>query len=139
MTTEAGLRRGLWFLAGMTFVGTAAELALIGHRETLVQWLPFVLCAIGAVAAGVGALQPRSVTLWAVRAVAALVLLGSGFGIWEHLEHNHAFASEIQPNAGTFELLTLAVTGASPLLAPGALAVGGSLLALASWRQKAHQ
>ena len=137
MSSEAGLRRGLWILAGATFVGTAAELALIGHRESLVQGLPFVLCGIGAVAAGLGALQPRVGPLWAVRTVAGFVLLGATFGIWEHLEHNHAFAAEIQPNATTSELLVLALTGASPLLAPGALGVGGALLALASWRHPA--
>ena len=112
-------------LTGLSCMGLAAELALTGHYQSLVQWLPLALCGVGGLVAVLALLnrEPR-VVRWAPYTL----LVGGLFGMWEHLEHNFAFEAEIRPTAGFSELIRAAVTGASPLLAPGALALLGGLL-----------
>lgn len=61
----------------------------------------------------------------------AIAFVGSLFGIYEHIEHNMAFALEIRPNAVTFGVLTDALRGANPLLALGILALA-TVLALSA-------
>ena len=64
--------------------------------------------------------------------IAMLVgLVGSLFGIYEHLEHNIEFALEIRPNAAVADVFWGALAGANPLLAPGILAFM-AILALAA-------
>jgi len=129
--TERRLRRGLFALAGLACLGTAAELSLVEHLETAVQITPFALCATGAVAAAVG--WRRSSSRRPLLAVAALLAVGALFGIWEHLEHNYAFDAEIRPTADAATHIGHAITGANPLLAPGALLLAGACLALGAW------
>ena len=133
MSSEPALRRGLWAVAALASLGTAAELALLNHTGSPPQLVPFALCFLGVLAAGAGAWGGRQAVLFA-RVVAVLLVVGSVFGVWEHLEHNYAFAAEIRPTATLPTLLKGAILGASPLLAPGALFLSGSLLALASWK-----
>jgi hypothetical protein len=130
------LTRALWALSGAVCIGTAAELTLLGHNETLVQRVPFALCALGLVAAMSGVLSPESRRF--PLGSAFVIAIGSLFGIWEHLEHNYQFEAEIRPTATFGTLLSETVTGASPLLAPGGLWVGAALLVLADWSQVKH-
>lgn len=125
MSDGTALRGRVLQLTGLSCLGLAAELALTGHYQSLVQWLPLALCAVGAAVATL-ALLNRAPGL--VRWAPYTLLLGGMFGMWEHLEHNFAFASEIRPTAGIVELIPAALTGASPLLAPGALTLLGALL-----------
>ncbi len=60
-----------------------------------------------------------------------LVALGSLFGIYQHVVNNLGFYREIHPNAPTGAAVWGALAGASPLLAPGVLALA-SMLALAA-------
>jgi hypothetical protein len=59
-----------------------------------------------------------------------LVIVGSLFGIYQHVSNNIAFEREIQSNATWSQLMWKGLSGANPLLAPGTLAVAG-LLSLA--------
>jgi hypothetical protein len=52
-------------------------------------------------------------------------------GIYEHIEHNLAFELEIRPNATAGQVFMEALGGASPLLAPGILALA-AILAIAA-------
>jgi len=120
-------------LAAAVCIGTASELALLNHTESAVQLVPFALCALGLTASGAG-FKPTPKTLLFARIVAVILALGAAFGIWEHFEHNYAFSAEIRPTADMPTLLKEAFFGASPLLAPGGLLIGGALLGLATWR-----
>ncbi len=131
---NAHLRPGLWAIAAVVCLGTVGDLALLGHYESPPQLVPFALCAVGLVASLVGAFKPSKNGLRFVWLSAGIIVLGAAFGLWEHFEHNYVFESEIRPNAGVRELLTHAIVGASPILAPGALMVLSTLLALAAWR-----
>ena len=128
---EQRLRTFLLVLAGWLCVGTIIELLLVGHTETVVQFIPFVLCGAGLVAVVAALLRPRRGTLCALRGIMVLLLAGSLFGIYEHVEGNLAFALEIRPGAAVSAVWTEALTGAAPLLAPGILGLA-ALLALAA-------
>ena len=127
----ARLRRFLLLVAGLICLGTPVELWLADHLESPAQLIPFALCAAGALAVGAALWRPSRAALLALRGVMALLILGSLFGIYEHLEGNLAFAQEIRPNAAAAVVWLDALRGAAPLLAPGILALAG-MLALAA-------
>jgi hypothetical protein len=60
-----------------------------------------------------------------------VVIVGSLFGIYEHVSNNIAFEREIQPNSTSSHLIWKGLSGANPLLAPGTLTVA-ALLSLAA-------
>jgi hypothetical protein len=120
--------------AALGCVGLTTELALTEHWGGAVQLVPFVLGGLGGLAAVAALIAPSRRVVLAVRAVMLASVLGGAFGVWEHLEHNYAFEAEIRPNAGAAERLGEALFGASPLLAPGALAWIAILGLGATWR-----
>jgi hypothetical protein len=131
---ELGLRRAFLALACASALGACAELALGGHTESPVQLLPFGLSALAVVAAAVVWVSPSKNTLRALRGAMVAIALGGLFGVWEHLEHNYAFEAEIRPAATTAELVTEAIFGASPALAPGMFLVMAAMGLAAAWR-----
>lgn len=133
-TVEASLRRFLLVVAGCVFAGTVVELLFVGHAESLIQLVPFMLCAVGAVAVVVAFYAPRRRSLLALRGVMGLMVLGSVFGVYEHLTHNFAFELEIRPNATVSDVFWKALAGASPLIAPGILALAAVLAIAATYR-----
>jgi hypothetical protein len=130
----ARLRRFLLLLAVFLFCGTLVELWLVNHTEDLVQWLPFVLCGVGVVVILLVLLRPGRLSLLGLRAWMLVVIVGSLFGVYEHLTNNIAFEREIAPAAPLMRILREALSGANPLLAPATLAVA-ALLALAATYQ----
>ncbi len=124
------LRRFLLVFSVLLFGGTVVELSLVNHTEDAVQLIPFVLCGLGSVAALVALLRPQRATMLGLRICMGLVVGGSVFGIYEHIEGNVAFQREINPRQSTGDMILSALGGANPLLAPGMLAVAG-VLALA--------
>lgn len=121
-------------VAGCVFVGTVVELLFVGHAESFIQLVPFMLCAVGAVTVIAAFYVPRRQTLIALRGVMVLMVLGSAFGIYEHLTHNFAFELEIRPNATVGDVFWKALAGASPLIAPGILALAAVLALAATYR-----
>lgn len=107
------------------------ELALTQHWENAIQILPFVLCGLSFLVIVALLLRPQRRTVLWLRWIMAITFMGSLFGVFEHIEHNIAFALEIQPNAVTSDVFLEALGGANPLLAPGILAFT-ALLALAA-------
>src|SRR5215211_2305664 len=93
------LRTFLLVLAGCLCVGTIVELILAEHTETPTQFIPFVLCGAALIAILAALIRPRRKTLIALRLVMALMIAGSLYGIFEHVENNLAFELEIRPNA----------------------------------------
>lgn len=130
----ARLRRFLLVLAGLLFGGTLVELWLVNHTEDLVQWVPFVLCGVGLLVVLTVLIRLRRTTVRMLRVWMLVVVLGSLFGIYQHVSNNIAFEREISPTAPTVRILRDALGGANPLLAPGMLAVA-ALLALAATYQ----
>lgn len=135
--TLARLRRFLLVLSIVLFAGTVVELTLVKHWEDTVQFIPFVLCALGSIAAVLVLFRPRRTPLLGLRVGMVLVVCGSLFGIYEHLTNNIAFQREIQPNTPLSDVLVSAVAGGNPLLAPGTLAVAAILALAASYHHPA--
>jgi len=125
------LRRFLLITSALLFIGTGVELSLVNHTENVVQLLPFALCGLGLMAILVVLLLPQRLTLLGLRACMGLTVLGSLFGVYEHVINNMAFQKEIHPNAPAREVVIGALGGANPLLAPGMLALA-AILAMAA-------
>lgn len=137
LSVEHQYRRFLLIVAAGIFAGSVLELSVIEHAESWIQMLPFGLAAVGTAAVGWALLRPSRPALLTLRGVAALVALGSLFGIYEHLAHNFAFELEIRPNATAADVFWDALAGATPMLAPGILALGALLAAAATYRHPA--
>ncbi|MFK7931421.1 MAG: hypothetical protein AB8H79_24795 [Myxococcota bacterium] len=133
--TPAALRRWMLGITAVGLAGTPVDLALTGHYGSPPQIIPFVLCGLGLIAVIVAAVRPMKPTIWALRGVMGLVVAGSLFGVWEHIEHNAEFTAEILPNASGLELAADVLTGANPILAPLALLLLATLGIASTWRQ----
>ena len=129
----ARLRRFLLVIAGLLLAGTILELWVINHTEEAIQWLPFILCGVGLVVGGAALLRPQRPVLIGVRWLMSVLIAGSVFGVIEHIESNLGFVLEIHPNATTEQILTGALGGASPLLAPAMLGLAAVLAIAATY------
>ncbi|GAB5534862.1 MAG: hypothetical protein Rubg2KO_11110 [Rubricoccaceae bacterium] len=127
LNAEARYRRFLlWVTAGL-FLGIPVELLLTEHTSGLEQRIPFVLCAIGLVAVASVLRAPGRRTLLALRGAMIGVGTGALYGIYAHLSANVEFELEIRPVDGLGDVMWDALQGASPLLAPGILALAALL------------
>jgi hypothetical protein len=130
---EQRIRLALLLLTGGLLMGTPVELLLAEHTEETQQKIPFILCGLGVFSIILVLMMPRPITLWLLRGVMSLLILGSALGMYYHLTGNFAFELEIRPEATHREVLMDALKGASPILAPGILAFGGAISWIASY------
>lgn len=130
------LRRFLQVLAVVLFSGAIIELWLVGHTEDPIQWLAFVLAGLGAIAALAQLIFPGRATVRLLRVCMAVIVLGSLFGIYEHVTGNIAFEREIHPDMPTGQAVWEGLQGANPLLAPGILAIAAWLALGATYRHE---
>jgi len=130
------LRRFLLVLSVLLFGGAIIELWLVGHTEDPLQWLAFVLAGLGAVAALVALIFPGRGIVRLLRICMAVVVVGSLFGIYEHVIGNVAFEREIHPDMPSGEAVWKGLQGANPLLAPGILAIAALLALSATYRHE---
>jgi hypothetical protein len=125
-------RRLLLALMGMGIVGLEAELLLLEHVDGVWQWIPVVSLALGLVLTGAVWMRPARVTLRAFQGLCAGFVAAGALGVYLHMDGNLEFARESDPSLAGLALLWEALEGATPALAPGALAQLGLLgLALA--------
>lgn len=130
------LRKFLLLLAVMLFAGSLVELWLVGHTEDWVQLIPFVL-AIGAIVLGIlVSLHPTKPMIKALRIWMVIVVLGTVFGVYQHIAGNIAFEREVDPRATTSQLALQGLAGGNPLLAPGVLAIAAILAWAATYRHE---
>lgn len=117
--------------------GLLAELLLLDHFEAFWQWLPLVLLA---------AVLPAGVVLWrrpgrnSVRVFQGLMVLciaASLAGLVLHLRGNTEFELEMDGGITGYLLAWRALRGATPALAPGAMAQLGVLGLILTYRHPA--
>jgi len=123
------------FLVGA--VGLLAELLLLEHLESLQQRIPLVGLSASLPAATLVLLRPSSKAVQVFRALSAAMALSGLIGIYYHLTGNIEFELEMRPTLGGLELAKEALKGATPALAPGAMAQLGLLGLLACLRHPA--
>jgi len=119
------IRRFLLATLVLGAVGMSTELVLIGHVESVQQLIPLMLLALGAVALGWHAAAPQPVALRAFQAVMILSVVSGLVGVGLHVRGNLEFELEMYPSMSGIELVTKTLTGATPVLAPGSMALLG--------------
>ncbi|HEX8695425.1 MAG TPA: hypothetical protein VF746_23635 [Longimicrobium sp.] len=118
-------------------VGLVAELLLLEHTESAWQWVPLAALGVGFACAAAVALRPAPGTLRPFQAVMALFVAAGVLGLYLHYRGNVEFELEGDPSLGGLDLFWKAMTGATPALAPGALAQLGLLGLVFTYRHPA--
>ena len=118
-------------------VGLQVELALLRHAESATQWIPHIALIVGLIAAAVVYFRPAPATLRVFQAIMAGFLVVGALGIYFHLRGNVEFALERDPSLTAAGLIWKVLRGATPALAPGALAQLGLLGLLYSYKHPA--
>jgi hypothetical protein len=131
------LRQLLLALVLIGIVGLQVELALLRHAESPSQWIPHLTLMIGLLATAAVYFRPGPGTLKAFRAMMVVFLVVGALGVFFHLKGNVEFALERDPSLSGLRLLWKALRGASPALAPGALAQLGLLGLLYTFKHPA--
>ena len=140
MTAESkaiSLRRGLLLIFVIGAVGLGTELLLLGHFEEWRQQVPLVLLALGLVLLAVRLFYRGAIILRLFRLTMLAFVLGGIVGLWFHLSSNMEFELEMYPTLTGLELLSKALGGAMPALAPGALVQLGLIGFLYSYQHPA--
>lgn len=132
--TLARLRQILLMISAGVFGMTLTELIFLGHWNKTIQFLPFVLCALGLLACAGAYFRPGTASLVSVRWVMVIIGLCSFIGVYEHMAGNHHFWLEVQPNTTTWNLLKATLEGENPVLAPGILLLGAAIGLAALYR-----
>jgi hypothetical protein len=116
----------LWTLVfGAT--GMMGELLLIGHDESTAQFVPLVLLATGILAAAVLLAAPTRGRIRVLQLLMTLFLGAGILGIGLHYQGNNEFELEMYPSLSGVELMSKAITGATPVLAPGSMSLLGAI------------
>ena len=111
-------------------LGTGGELLLLGHYESSFQIAPLVLLGAGVAVVLWETAAPRAASVLALRVVAIFFVAAAFVGVGLHYDGNAAFELEMYPGMSGLELVRKTLTGATPVLAPGSMALLG-LVALA--------
>jgi hypothetical protein len=135
--TRASVRQLLLALVIIGIVGLEVELALLRHVESFSQWIPHVTLFIGLLTTAAVYFRPGPRTLRVFQVLMIVFLIVGALGVYFHLHGNVEFAQERDPLLSGVRLLWKALRGASPALAPGALAQLGLLGLLYSYKHPA--
>lgn len=118
-------------------IGLLLELLLLEHFESTFQLIPLALLSVGTAAGVAVAMRPGRATIRAFQGVMVAFLIASALGLWLHMRENAAFEREIDASIEGLTLIWLAMRGATPSLAPGALAQLGILGLILTYRHPA--
>jgi hypothetical protein len=121
------LRRILLAVFLLGALGTLAELILLEHYEDGWQLLPLALLGASPIAVALLILRPGAASLRSFQMLMLLLVAAGGIGVYQHYSGNVEFELEMYPSRGGFELIWESLKGATPALAPGAVAQLGLL------------
>jgi hypothetical protein len=128
----ARVRKLLLMLLAGGSLGTGVELLLLGHFEEFTQLVPLVLLAAGLVTAA-WHLASTDASVAALRWLMAVFVASGGLGVVLHYRGNVEFEREMYPALAGMELIGKTLTGATPVFAPGTMALLGAIGLLASY------
>jgi hypothetical protein len=112
-------------LLGALAVGTAgtiAELLLLGHFDGWKQVLPLILLGVMLLVIVWHGFAAGAASVHALRILAVVFLASGALGVYYHYRGNVEFELEMYPDTAGWALFKKAMTGATPALAPGAMA-----------------
>jgi hypothetical protein len=121
----AFIRRFLLWSLMAGIVGTGAELILLGHIESLTQWVPLVILGIALPVLVWHAVSPQKQTVRLVQVLMAAFVLSGFVGVGLHYDGNAEFESELHPTDAGMTFIRHVAAGATPLLAPGSMVLLG--------------
>ena len=119
------IRRLLLLTLAIGLAGTCAELLLLGHIDGWQQWMPIALLAAALVVLIVQVLRPSPRVDAMLLGLMALFIASGPIGVALHYQGNVEFELEMYPEMKGFELIRKTMTGATPVLAPGTMALLG--------------
>ena len=134
---NTSLRQLLLLVVFVGVVGLQVELALLRHAESFTQWIPHIALFVGLLSTLAVYFRPQPAPLKAFRLVMLAFLLVGMLGVILHLKGNIEFALERDPSLSGLKLMWKALRGATPALAPGALAQLGLLGLLYTYKHPA--
>lgn len=114
---------------------TGLELLLLGHFEEITQIVPLVLLAAG-IAIAAWHLVSSGASIPALRWLMMFFVASGGVGVALHYRGNVEFELEMYPSLAGMELVEKTLTGATPVFAPGAMALLGAIGLLASFGRR---
>ncbi len=123
--SRIGFALGLVLFA--TMAGTLIELFLLEHTEGFWQQVPVGLSMAGIVLLLVSAFVRSAFARWTMRLAMLLACASGVVGTWQHYHGNVEFELEMYPTLEGFALFREAMTGATPVLAPGVMLTIGAL------------
>lgn len=121
------LRQLILALVVIGIVGLEIELALLDHADSFSQLIPHFTLILGLVTTLAVYFRPGKGSLRVFQLVMALFLVIGLVGVVLHFRGNIEFAAERHPELSGMLLWWEALRGATPALAPGALAQLGLL------------
>lgn len=137
---DPGLLRRL--MLGVMLVGMAglmAELLLLEHYDGVWQWVPLICLLAGFVAAAAVWLRPSRRTVRVLQVLSVVYVAAGAVGVYLHMDGNIEFERELDASLRGLPLLVEALRGATPALAPGALAQLGLLGLVLAYRHPAFR
>lgn len=124
---RTSLRQILLLLVLVSIVALAAELLLLDHTESFNQWIPLIVLGLGLASALIVMLRPGPRSIRFFQWIMASFVIAGILGLYLHYRGNVEFALERYPEIRGLGLVWKALRGATPTLAPGALAQLGLL------------
>ncbi len=120
-TTLRAIRGILLAIFLLGTLGTGTELFLIGHTESIWQWVPLLLILISLIVLVCHFVFRRAATVRVLQVTMILFIISGCVGILLHYQGKVAFKLETNPALGGLELFWEAIKGATvpPVLAPG--------------------
>ncbi|HKP15363.1 MAG TPA: hypothetical protein VJT85_04835 [Gemmatimonadaceae bacterium] len=131
------LRPFLLALVAIGAAGLEVELLLLEHFESVLQWTPLVLLGVVLVAAALVWQRPSSSTVRFFQTVMLLCVAAGVVGVFLHYRGNVEFELERESSLSGAKLFWESIRGATPALAPGAMAQLGLLGLVYSYRHPA--
>jgi hypothetical protein len=122
-----GIRPLLLALVIFTAAGLVPELLLLEHYDSALQLIPFAVLLATLATAALAWRRPAPRTLAAFRVVMWLCLAAGVTGVVLHAKGNWEWALERDDTLRGWPLIWKVLRGATPLLAPGAMAQLGLL------------
>lgn len=131
------LRRILLWLVLVTAGGLLVELLLLEHFDDPWQWVPLVILAVVLLVVPPLFRRPGRGALRLFQGLMLLCLVAGGIGVILHLKGNYEWEMEQSPELRGLALFWEAIRGATPALAPGAMAQLGLVGLLFTYRHPA--
>ena len=107
------------FVLGL--LGTGMELLFLDHTKGWSQLIPLVLMVMSLLVLGWHGIERKSASLRTFQITMVFWLAAGILGTILHYQANEEFELEADPKLSGADLLSKAITGAAPALAPGAM------------------